>query len=377
MDKRPLNTSAVPQPPAPIQAPAPQPIASTATGLDTKKKFPLKKVLLIGGGAIVAIALGLSVGAYLWYQSQLSPLGYDKNEKVVIEIEPNTTPAAIGQLLEDKAVIRSDTAFAIYTRLSGTQNNLQAGSYRLSPAESTPEIVEHLTSGNVDTFDITFYPGATVADNRKILIAAGYKESEVDAALAATYASPLFDTKPAGTDLEGYILGNTYKFGTGASVKEVLEHTFEVYNELIVENGFVAKFEARGLTLYEGITLASIIQRESGGDDKAQIAQIFYSRLAIDMQLGSDVTYQYIADKTGAERDVNLDSQYNTRRYTGLPPGPIAVPGLAALKAVAEPAAGDYLYFLSGDDDITYFARTNEEHEQNILDHCTVKCSTL
>jgi UPF0755 protein len=139
----------------------------------------------------------------------------------------------------------------------------------------------------------------------------------------------------------------------------------------------VAKFKTRGLTLYQGITLASIVQRESGGGDEAQIASVFYNRLRIDMVLGSDVTYQYAADKAGVPRDVNLDSPYNTRRYPGLPPGPIAAPGLRALLGVANPAQTDYLYFLSGDDDVTYYGTTLAEHEKNIADHCKEKCQIL
>jgi UPF0755 protein len=95
------------------------------------------------------------------------------------------------------------------------------------------------------------------------------------------------------------------------------------------------------------------------------------------MPLGSDPTYQYAADKMGVPRSTTLDSPYNTRRYPGLPPGPIAVPGEKALVAVVSPAEGDYLYFLSGDDDVTYFSRTFEEHEQNIVTHCQKKCQIL
>jgi UPF0755 protein len=93
--------------------------------------------------------------------------------------------------------------------------------------------------------------------------------------------------------------------------------------------------------------------------------------------MGSDVTYQYVADKLGVARDPNLDSPYNTRRFDGLPPGPISSPGLTALKAVAAPANTDYLFFLSGDDDVTYFARNDAEHQANITNHCAVKCSSL
>ncbi|MFY9227977.1 MAG: endolytic transglycosylase MltG [Candidatus Microsaccharimonas sp.] len=366
-----------PKPSLAIDTSSLQPIESSR-GLDIKKKWSKKKkILLFVAMDLIVLLLGLLTAGYFWYQSQLDPVAKGTDELVRITIEQNSSPATIGTLLEDKKVIKSSRAFAIYTRLSGMQSKLQAGSYRLSPGESTPEIVTHLTKGNIDTFNITFLPGATLADNKKVLIAAGYSEDEVTAALVASYDSPLFDGKPSTADLEGYIYGETYNFATEVTVKDILARTFSQYNTVVIENGLVAAYKARGLSLYEGITLASIIQREASGGDEAQIAQVFYSRMATGMVLGSDVTYQYIADKTGVERDTNLDSPYNTRRYSGLPPGPISVPGLAALKAVATPAAGDYLFFLSGDDNVTYFARTNAEHEQNIIAHCKVKCNIL
>lgn len=377
--KPPKPRTPPPQPPiTPLPAPQPQPIEAVPSGLTPlKKKFSLKKILLWGGLGLLVTLLGVVAATWFWYQAQLTPLGTDTNEHVKVTIEVGSTPAQIADLLEEKEIIRSSTAFGFYTRFSQTQNQLQAGSYRLSPADSTPEIVGHLVSGNVDTFDITFLPGATLKENREVLIKASYSEAEVDAALGATYESPLFEDKPASADLEGYIYGDTYRFGSGATVSEILQYTFVTYTSVIQENDLVAKFKAQGLNLYEGITLASIVQRESGGDDEAQIASVFYNRLAIDMVLGSDVTYQYAADKMGVPRDTNLDSPYNTRRYPGLPPGPIAAPGLKALLGVANPAQTDYLYFLSGDDNITYYGRTLEEHERNIADHCKEKCQIL
>ena len=95
------------------------------------------------------------------------------------------------------------------------------------------------------------------------------------------------------------------------------------------------------------------------------------------MTLGSDVTYQYIADKTGAERTPNLDSPYNLRKYKGLTPTPIATPGLSALRATASPAEHDFLFFLSGDNDKTYYSRTDSEHQNNIKKYCAKKCLIL
>lgn len=352
----------------------PQPIADAKSPKPKKSK---KKTIILAITSFVALLLVALVGVFVWYTAQLSPVDGSNTNKTLVTIKSGSSPTAIATTLKEEGLIRSQDAFLWYTRLEGVQNSLQAGSYRLSPSESTQEIVKHLVNGKVDSFDITFLPGETLAQSKKTLIAAGYSEQEVTTALNATYTSPLFEGKPTTADLEGYIYGDTYRFGSGATVESILEHVFEKYYQVIEANGLVAKFKANNLSLYEGITLASIVQRESIGGDEPQIAQVFYKRLSIDMQLGSDVTYQYIADKTGVPRDTNLDSPYNTRRYTGLPPGPIAVPGLNALNAVGSPAQGDYIYFLSGDDDITYFANTLEEHEANIVNHCKVKCQII
>jgi len=357
--------------------PAVDPIPTDQAPQPKKKMKKSKKIILFSIIAFIFIIIGLISSAVVWYNLQLTPVNTYNSELIKVTIAPATSPKAIAQQLKDDGIIRNTDAFSIYTRLSKTQNSLQAGTYRLSPSESTPEIVEHLTKGTVDTFNITFYPGATLAENKKVLIKAGYSEAEVSEALSATYDSPLFDTKPASADLEGYIYGETYNFSTGATPKDILSRIFAEFERVVKENDLVAKFKSQGLTLYQGITLASIIQREAIKGDEPQIAQVFYTRLAMNMELGSDVTYQYIADKTGVARDTNLDSPYNTRRYPGLPPGPISVPGLGSLKAVASPAPGDYIFFLSGDDDITYYARTLSEHEANITTHCKVKCSTL
>lgn len=358
--------------------PAPEPIEALESGLKLKRPFTRKQkrifFVLVG---IVGLIVVLLASGIIWYNVQLSPVGTNKDEFTKVTLKEGSSPAMIGSLLKEKNLIRDEQAFALYIRLNGAQNFLQAGAYRLSPAESTPEIVAHLKNGNVDTFDITFLPGATLEDNREVLIKAGYSEAEIDAAFKASYDSPLFATKPAKADLEGYIYGETYRLGSDATVVEILRRTFDTFAQEVEANDLVAKFKSHGLSLYEGITLASIIQREAVGGDEAQIAQVFYSRMAQGMKLGSDVTYQYIADKKGIPRDPNLNSPYNTRRFEGLPPGPISAPGLDALLAVAHPAKGDYLFFLSGDDNKTYYARTNEEHEKNIRDHCKEKCQIL
>jgi len=380
--------------PDPTDKPIPQqPINGQPSGLTPPKKRSKCVILTWVIGVIIAVVLGVTAGGFAWYNFQLTPVGDDANVLKQITIAKNSTSSQIGNELKKELIIRSTTAFDFYIRFSGKANSLQAGTYRLSPGETIPQIVDHLIKGSTDQFSLTFYPGATLVDYvsktkhddvTTVLKNAGYSDIEISKGLSTIYDSPLFASKPAGTDLEGYVYGQTYNYNTGATVEDVLKRTFDQFYSDVQDNNLVKAFASHGLTLYQGITLASIVQREiySPADksqptnDQKQAAEVFYNRLKLDMPLGSDVTYQYIADKTGMVRDPNLDSPYNTRRFAGLPPGPISAPDLSALLAVANPASGDYLFFLSGDDNVTYFSKTLTEHEANIANHCKVKCST-
>lgn len=327
-------------------------------------------VLVVLVAASVVIAASLSAR----YFSGLEPVNASSEELIGVEVTPGLSPGQISNLLKEKELIKDVWAFNLYVSINKVGNNLQAGIYQLSPSESVAEIVNHLVEGNVELHKVTFLPGATLAMNRQALIDAGYSETEVDTALNADYTGVLFTDKPADADLEGYLFGDTYFFSTGTPVETILQQSFDEYTKVIEDNDLISKFQAHGLNLHEGIILASIVQREVSGDDQPQVAQVFQTRLSIGMMLGSDVTYEYAAQKLGVAATPSLDSPYNTRLYTGLPPGPIAVPGVSALLATASPADGDYLYFLSGDDGKTYFAHTNEEHESNIVNHCQQKC---
>lgn len=355
---------------------------ASETSSSLPKKHPIKTIIAIIIAAIILIGLGMVI----WYQLALRPVATGDVPSVRVTIAQGSSPAQIGQLLQEEEIIRSQFAFDIYTRMHDVRGKLQAGDFSLSPAESTAQIIGHLTTGQTEQYAITFYPGATLniastaADktpsHRQVLEDAGFSTDEINEAFAANYDHPLFADKPRSAGLEGYIYGETYQVAMGASAKQILERTFDEYYSQIQKNNLLSGFKAQGLSLHEAIILASIVQREVPTKaDQKQVAQVFYTRLESGMMLGSDVTYHYAADKRGVPRDNKLEDPYNTRINTGLPPGPIASPGISALQAVAEPAEGDFVYFLSGDDDKTYYARTNAEHEANIVNHCSFKCS--
>lgn len=364
-----------------------QPIDGHPTGLivSKNKKSNFKKIIKLFI-FLLAILVVILAGFSFWLNDSLRPVDINDDTSIQIKINSGDTSQKIAELLEDSDVIKSSLAFRIYLRIYNQSGSLQAGNYKFKKTNSTPKIVEDLVKGNVSMVDITFYPGATLIDNSdkaldkkqdvtSVLLKAGYSLDEINQALKKEYSNQLFVDKPVSADLEGYIFGETYRFNEGVALDKVFEAVFNEYYKKIVSNNLIDGFNKQGLNLYQGITLASIIQKEANSpEDQRQVAQVFLTRLNMGMALGSDVTYQYIADKNGWNRDVNLDSPYNTRRYAGLTPGPISSPSLSALIAVANPAEGDYLYFLSDINGKLYFSHTLAEHEYNIIHYCKEAC---
>lgn len=327
---------------------------------------------------VVLLVAAMTAVAFFWYQEQLRPVDPANTGDVKVTIAQGMGPEEIGALLKKNNLIKSELGFEWYLRITRTANNLQAGSYALSQSMSMPDIVSQLKGGKTESMRVTFLPGATVSANKEVLKKAGFQQAKIDEAFAKQYDHPVFRTKPASADLEGYIYGETYEFPIDVTVEEILERTFDELYAVIKKENLESAYKKHGLSLYKGITLASIVQREvPDAVDQRMIAGVFYNRLNEGMNLGSDVTYQYIADKEGRQRDPGLESDYNTRIHPGLPPGPISAPGKGALLAVAKPLKSNYLYFLSGDDDKTYFGRTEAEHQRNITEHCQKKCQIM
>lgn len=368
------------QPQAPAPAPQLQDRATPATpprpqpyGLKQPSRRPtlLRKWwfwLLLA----VIFVLTVAVGGYAWYRNALSPKDSSNTEKVRVVIDDGDTTAIIGERLEAEGIVRSAFAFGVYAR---SNSGMQAGGYALSPSMSVAEIVQHLTSGEVDDFQVTFIPGSTIWDIEENLIESGYTAEEVQEALTAQYDHPLLAQKPTQASLEGYIYPDTYQVTGDATVQSIFELAFDELYEQMQTNDIEKKLKDHDMTLYEGLTLASVVQKEvSNPDDQRQVAQVFHKRLTDGMPLGADATFIYGAKVLGVEPRVTLDSPYNTRQVAGLPPGPISNVSIGALQATMNPAEGDYVYFVSGDDGVTHFTRTQEEHEAATAQYCHENC---
>ncbi len=307
-----------------------------------------------------------------WYSRSLRPLdpnGINRDFRV----EQGASVLEIGDSLEMAGLIRSGRAFAIYVERQGDVV-LKSGLYSLSPALSVPQIAAIIANGDVKSSLVTIPPGLRLDQVALKLVAAGFSKSEVDAALTAEYDHPLLKYRPAGASLEGYIYPESFAVTEDSQVKDVIRRAFdELYG--LLDDDLRQAISRQGLSIHQAFTLASIVQKEvNQPQTQRQVAQVFLRRLKLGMPLGSDVTFFYAAAIANTEPSPNLDSPYNTRLHQGLPPGPIANFSISALRAVAYPAEGDYLYFVSGDDGNTYFARTLEEHQQNVAKYCSELC---
>lgn len=342
-------------------------------GLRRLRRSRFKRlVLTVGAPAVILIAILVVIS---WYSWSLRPLDGSDSNHVRVTIASGTRAPDIAAQLVRAHIIRSKYAFEIYTRLSGNENKLRAGTYAFAPNESVGNIVDDLAQGKTGEFSITILPGQTIADIKTMLEGHGYTPGEISAALNANYTNKILQSRGAQNSLEGFLYPDTYNVLSDEALTTVFGRIFDHFSTVLDQNNLTAGFAAHGLSTYQGITLASIVQREvSSPEDQRKVASVFYNRLDSDMALGSDVTFIYGAGLLGVTPTPSLDSPYNLRINKGLTPTPIGSPSLSALQAVANPDKTNYLFFVAGDDGKTYFATTNDEHEQNIKLYCKVKC---
>lgn len=333
---------------------------------------------MVAGCVAGLVVLLLAAGS--WYVWALTPKSADATRQP-FTVHSGDSVSTIANGLQEQGLVHSALAFQFYVNFAGVATQLQAGHYRLAPNQSVTDIVTTLTHPQEEGYSVIILPGMTLKELadptvENSLADQGFSEEEIEAAFTADYTSPLLRDKPTEASLEGYIFPETYNMRTNDTLEMLFERTFDELYERLEADGLVEKLAARGFNLHQALTLASIVQKEvSDPAVQPQVAQVFERRLSIGMQLGSDVTFIYAAEQDGAEPSVEYESPYNTRKYDGLPPGPIANMNYSALEAVATPAEGDYLYFVAGDDGRTHFSRTEAEHLELVRTYCTKLCS--
>lgn len=302
--------------------------------------------------------------------------------RVRVVVREGETAASIAEKLAARGLIRNAEVFRWVTRWRGVDGRFLPGEYELSPHMTSREIMRVLQAGDPTLGQVTYPEGWRAAQMADALAARGLidREAFLAATRRADYPLPLAADLPAGVSLEGYLFPDTYQVGQRTSAQELVLSMVGTF-ERRVGPQWERRRGRTGLALHEAVTLASIVEREAQRpDERPLIAGVFLNRLRAGMPLQADPTVQFAlvgpapagrpADgywkSPLSARDLAVDSPYNTYRRRGLPPGPIANPGLAAIEAVLDPAPSDYLYFVATEDGRHRFARTYEEHLKNV-----------
>lgn len=329
------------------------------------KQFLRKWWLVLLGGLILLVIIGV----YVIYRLNLRAVNRALPTPVPVSIEKGEGVAAIAKELETTGVIRSRWAFEAYVTIHGLRRKIEAGYYELSPGATTITNAKIIARGIVVNKAFLVPEGATVQQIENTASETWLRGVDLPKAMSDSYTNSFLAQRPAGSTLEGYLFPDTYEIAPSTTPHLLIQSMLNNFGTKVTPQ-IIAGFAKQGLSLHQGLTLASIVQSEvSKVADQPTVAQIFLKRLSIGMMLESDVTANYGATQLGISSytDIkSIKSPYNTYLHPGLPPGPICNPGITAINAVASPAATSYLYFIADKQGNTHYATTLAEHEVNV-----------
>jgi UPF0755 protein len=320
---------------------------------------------------ILAVLVGIAAAAGVVYSRVDRRFkGYEGAEQFV-EVPSGAGPAAIGRRLVETGVVRDALTWRIAVFKSGEARVLKAGEYRFTGELRPADVIAKLARGEVYLRPVTFPEGLTIQEMGQLFESRGFGAAASFEA-AARNAKLVATLDPAAPDLEGYLYPETYPLPRRANA-DLLVRSMVSRFEQIFGPDLRQAAAARGQTVREVVTLASLVEKETARpEERSTVAAVYLNRLKIGMGLQCDPTVIYALQKAGrytgnlTRADLAFDSPYNTYKYAGLPPGPIAAPGRPSLEAVLKPAEVNYLYFVSRNDGSHVFSSTYDEHRAKV-----------
>ena len=322
---------------------------------------------------LLVIVAGAAGAAAWWLRQQATtPFRGFAGDEVFVDIPSGTGPRAIGARLAEAGVVRDPLTFRVALWLTGQARDLKAGEYRFSGAATAVDVVATIADGAIYTRPVTFREGLTLAEMSDVYADSGLGTR--DAFLAAARDATLIrDLDPVADDLEGYLFPDTYPVPRQTPAATLVAQMVRGFRAAPPAD-LTARARADGLTVRQVVTPAALVEKETAQDaERPIVAAVYRNRHRIGMGMQADPTVIYALQRAGkwdgnlSRDDLQFDSPYNTYRYGGLPPGPIAAPGRRALEAVVSPADVDYLYFVSRNDGTHVFATTLAEHNRNVF----------
>ena len=322
---------------------------------------------------IVLLCVALAGAWAVWQINAWSrePFRGFAGDELFVDITAGSSPQSIGRLLANAGVVHDTFTWRLALERSGEATRLKAGEYRFTEAATPEQVIARLVHGDVYLRSITFREGLTIRQMAALYERAGLGAA-ADFVRASRQADLIRDLDPAARDLEGYLFPDTYALPRRATATDLAAMMVARFERAWTDD-LRREAAQSGLSLREVVTLASIVEKETGrGDERPLVAAVYRNRLQKRMGLQCDPTVIYALELRGGfdgnltRADLAIDSPYNTYKYAGLPPGPIAAPGQASIEAALRPAPVNYLYFVSRNDGSHAFAATLDEHNRNV-----------
>lgn len=309
---------------------------------------------------VLILFIVILFGAFwVWWNQAISPVNKTDTTNTMFVVEAGQDARSIAKNLRSQGLIRDPIAFFLYARFGGYQNKIQAGDFRLSPSMNLSSIMDSLTHGTTDVW---------------VTIPEGWRNEEISLQLAQELGIPESEFMKAAK--EGYMFPDTYLVPQNASASSIISILNKTFSEKVTPD-IIKKAQDKGLTLDELIIVASLVEREARLDeDRPIVASVILNRLNEGMKLDLDATVQYaLGYETGEKswwkknltlEDLKIDSPYNTYTNPGLPPTPIANPGLEAIQAVVNAPKTDYLFYVSDINGKIHPAKDLDGHNANV-----------
>ncbi len=309
------------------------------------------------------------LGLALWFaRAALLPL--KPAQTTFVLLRPGWSTRHIANELHLGGIIRSPSAFLILQYAEGAKT-LKAGEYKFDEPASALDVWHRLARGDVFARTVIVPEGYNIYDTAGAVEQAGLAPSADFIAVAKDDTALVRDLDPQAKTLEGYLFPDTYQFTRIDTPRDIAAAMVRRFRQEAQKIGLLGNPD-----MHRIVTMASIVEKETAApEERPLVASVYYNRLARNMLLGADPSVIYAALLTGRYRgtiyqsDLEFDSPYNTYKYQGLPPGPIANPGVASLEAAMHPAHSDFLYFVSDNNGHHRFARTSEEHARNVASY--------
>jgi UPF0755 protein len=308
-------------------------------------------LVILGGAFLGARELADWVGGVGEVSDVTAPSNLEQGLAVSVDIPAGSTARQIGVLLAEAGVVASATQFELAARTSGAAERLQAGRYELETGMANDVVIDLLLTGPViETFRVTVREGLWIGEVlEEISRQTDFTVEELRLALQDVDSTLLVGVASDPVAWEGLLFPDTYDFALDVGPGDILQRLADTMQQRVEAIDW-STLEARGLSVYEGIIIASLVEAEAGVEaDRPLIASVVTNRLELGMVLGIDATVIYALGERGKalrQSDLEVDSEYNTRKLAGLPPTPIGGPGRRSLEAAASPADTDFIYYV-------------------------------